>query len=67
MTEVNVNMYHFNNMYYHLFNVPVICNSFIKMYSLVSEIWRLKDRQFVSQVASAENHVALYSWRSVEW
>ena len=38
MTEVNVNMYHFNNMYYHLFNVPVICNSFIKMYRLVSEI-----------------------------
>jgi len=49
--------YHFNYVYYHLFNV--ICNSFIKIYSLVSEIWQLKDHRFVSQVASTENHLSL--------
>ena len=49
-------LYHFNYIYYHLFNV--ICNSFIKMYSLVSEIWKFKDHQFVNHVASTENHLA---------
>ena len=36
--------------HYHLFNV--ICNSFIKTYCLVSEIWKFKDHQFMSHVAS---------------
>jgi len=29
-------MYHFNYVYYHLFTV--MCNSFIEMYNVVSEI-----------------------------
>ena len=57
-------MYHFNYVYYHLFTV--MCNSFIEMYSVVSEIWKFKDRQFLGQVASAENHLfivlAMVSW-----
>jgi len=28
------------------------------MYSLVSEIWKFEDHQFMSQVASTENHSA---------
>jgi len=28
------------------------------MYSLISEILKFKDHQFLSQVASAENHLA---------
>jgi len=39
-------------VYYHLFNL--ICSSYINMYSLVAEIWKFKERQFVSQVASTE-------------
>ena len=38
----------FNYIYCYIFNV--ICNSFIKLYTLVSEIWKFKDHQFVSQV-----------------
>jgi len=37
------------------------------MYSLVSVIWKVKDHQFVSQVASTENIYPLYSRRSIEW
>jgi len=56
MIELNINMYHFNYIYYHL--CYVMYNSFIKMHSLVSEIWKFKDHQFMSQVASTENHLA---------
>jgi len=28
------------------------------MYSLISKIWKFKDHQFLSQVVSAENHLA---------
>ena len=38
-------MYHFNYICY-------------KMYSLVSEILKFNDHQFVSQVASTENHLS---------
>jgi len=57
-------MYHFNCIYCHLLHI--ICKNFIKMYSLVSEIWKFKDHQFVSLVASTENPscfvLAAVSW-----
>ena len=49
-------MYHFNYVHYHLFDV--ICNNFIKMYTLVFDIQNFKDHQLMSQVASTENHSA---------
>jgi len=35
-----------------------VCNSFIKMYILVSETWEFKDHLCMSPVTSAENHLA---------
>ena len=52
----HINIYHFNYIHYNLFNA--ICNSFLKIYSLVSEIWKFKDHLFMSQVASTENHLS---------
>jgi len=58
-TQFNINKHNFNYTYHHLFNV--IRNSFIKMYSLVSEI----DYQFVCHVASTKIiYYALYLRRS---
>jgi len=61
-TQFNINKHNFNYTYHHLFNV--IHNSFIKMYSLVSEI----DYQFVCHVASTKNHLLCFVLAAViEW
>ena len=44
-------MYHFNYIFCHSFNAT--CNSSIKICSLVSEIRKCKDHQFVSEITGA--------------
>jgi len=48
-------MCHYNYTYYYLFDEK--CTSFNRMYNLLSEIWKFKDYEFLSQVASAEDRL----------
>jgi len=51
MTQQNI--HHFNHTVYCLFDVN--CTNFNQIYSLFSQMWKFKNYQFKSQVASTGN------------
>jgi len=57
-------MCHFICTYYYLFNIKYI--SLDKIFSLFSEIWKFKDYQLKSQVASTEIDYFKYSLQLIK-